>query len=651
MKKKQDKKPVKKEQGKTEPENKLPPKQEKIQQEEEEEKEHPGNIHEENKEEEKLEEIKQPEKTENIIELNEAQKHLEKIKEKYNINITNNAAKSLEGIMNDIKEDYNKNKIQFGQNQKDIEKILEKNESKNDHHINQEEKYIISKRNLKKLRELKIEKENLEKKIQLIEIRKKTLEEEGKMNLNEVDRNIQIKELREIKESLYDNKSKLSHIEYCIKDILAEENNLTRDEKIKEFLNNFERDKEIIEIKSKDYFKKYKEKKDKIKQKEKEMKKIIESEQLQLIENKKKQLDLLHDKAKERRQKEKEKREELKKKEEEKEKEAQEKLKQLQEEKKFKDRTNMKEKDYLYSQFKEQYLKNKENEINDFLLERKKKNEESAISHKELKEFTRKCDKDIQEQKKKHEEDKKHLLSEWKNRNALISKYKTNLFQSYDEERRQLEKMEEEKMLEKKKSYEKKIWYSKEKIEKPVPSEKLRKIREDNIKKITEKPTFKPKKRKIILNKPPKYTWELKLEEIDINNPLGTSVEIQKAINKKPKKYYLIENKNIVKPEKKIDYLEHFIKERAETEQNYDSEDMMKKWDRIVNNKNNSIETNLNNVQEKANLLERKAIENENILRINGGIEKNPALSKKVSNYLIDSIHAKLSMIDNMGKK
>ena len=118
---------------------------------------------------------------------------------------------------------------------KDIEKIIERNESKVVHHINQEEKYILSKRNLKKLRELKNEKENLEKKIQKIEIRKKTLEEEGKMNLNEVDRNIQIKELREIKESLYDNKSKLSHIEYCIKDILAEENNLTRDEKIKDF--------------------------------------------------------------------------------------------------------------------------------------------------------------------------------------------------------------------------------------------------------------------------------------------------------------------------------------------------------------------------------------------------------------------------------
>ena len=46
-------------------------------------------------------------------------------------------------------------------------------------------------------------------------------------------------------------------------------------------------------------------------------------------------------------------------------------------------------------------------------------------------------------------------------------------------------------MLKKKKSYEKKIWYSKEKIVKPEASEKLRKIREDNIKKITEIPKFK----------------------------------------------------------------------------------------------------------------------------------------------------------------
>ena len=480
------------------------------------------------------------------------------------------------------------------------------------------------------------------------------------MNLKEVDRNIQIKELRDIKENLYDNKSKLSHIEYSIKDILAEENNLTRDEKIKDFLNNFKRDQEITEIKSKDYFKKYKEKNDKIKQKEKQMIKLEEKEKLKLLEKEKKQLELIHDKAKERQQKEKEKREMIKKFAEEKEKETQEKLKQLHEEKKFEDRSNMKEKDYLYNQFEAKYQKNKEMEINGVLSERKKKYAESTLSHKDLREFTRNYDKDIHEQKKKHEEDKQQLISEWKTRNRQISKYKTTLFQSYDEEKRKLQQIEEEKMLKRKQSYEKKIWYSKEKIIRPEESEKLRKIREDNIKKITEIPKFKDtlvKHKKGVLfkkrdpNKPPKYNWELKLSEIDVNNPLGTSVDIQKAINKKPKKFYTIENKNINKPEKKINYLEEFIKERAETEENYDGEEMIKKWDKIVNNKKNPVQVNLDNVQTKADLLERKAIENENILRINGGIEKNPDLSKKVSNYLIDSIHAKLSMIDNLGKK
>ena len=67
------------------------------------------------------------------------------MKEHYNINITNNAAKALESIMNNIKDVYN-TKFNLSKS-KDIEKIIERNESKVVHHINQEEKYIISKRN------------------------------------------------------------------------------------------------------------------------------------------------------------------------------------------------------------------------------------------------------------------------------------------------------------------------------------------------------------------------------------------------------------------------------------------------------------------------------------------------------------------------
>ena len=165
------------------------------------------------------------------------------------------------------------------------------------------------------------------------------------------------------------------------------------------------------------------------------------------------------------------------------------------------------------------------------------------------------------------------------------------------------------------------------------------------------------KKNRVILkkrdpNKPSKFHWDLKLDEIDINNPLGTSVDIQKAINKKPKRlFYSIEAKPIIKPNKKIDYLDEFIKDRAETEEAIDGEEIGKKWNRIINNKKIPIQENLKNVKNKADLLEKKAIENENVLRINGGLESNPSLGKKVSGMLIDAIHAKLSIIDSMEKK
>ena len=45
------------------------------------------------------------------------------MKEHYNINVINNAAKALEGIMNKRKEDYNKKNLNLSKS-KDIEKII-----------------------------------------------------------------------------------------------------------------------------------------------------------------------------------------------------------------------------------------------------------------------------------------------------------------------------------------------------------------------------------------------------------------------------------------------------------------------------------------------------------------------------------------------
>ncbi len=438
-----------------------------------------------------------------------------------------------------------------------------------------------------------------------------------------------------------------------MKNIIAEESSFSKENKIKEFINNFERDKEIIEIQSKKYLEKYKEKKDQIKKKEKEILEIEKKEKLKLIENEKMKNEKIKDKTKERQLKEKEKREQIKKLAEEKEKETQEKLKKLHEEKKFEDRSNLKENDYLFNKYEEKYLKNKENKILNALSERKKKYQPIMLID-ELKDFRKKIDKKHNEIEKKHKEEKINLIEEWKSRNKELKKYKTSIFHNYENENQTLS--EEEKKLNKKKSYEKKLLYSQNNIIRPEESEKLRKIREENIRKTEKQINFKRikvKKNKSKVQIKNNYNWELKLDEIDVNNPLGTSVDIQKAINKKPKRlFYSIESKpNKMKPDKKIDYLDEFIKDRAETEEAFEGEEIGKKWNRIINNKKNAVQDNLNNVKYKADLLEQKAIETQNVLRLNGGLENNPSLGKKVSGMLIDSIHAKLSIIDSMEKK
>ena len=70
-------------------------------------------------------------------------------------------------------------------------------------------------------------------------------------------------------------------------------------------------------------------------------------------------------------------------------------------------------------------------------------------------------------------------------------------------------------------------------------------------------------------------------------------------------------------------------------------------WNKLLKDKNASLFENLENVKNKADYLEQKASENEKILVVNGGFSRNPKLGKKVTNLLINSIHAKMCILDN----
>ena len=172
----------------------------------------------------------------------------------------------------------------------------------------------------------------------------------------------------------------------------------------------------------------------------------------------------------------------------------------------------------------------------------------------------------------------------------------------------------------------------------------------------------KQKKKRVILkkrddSKPSKFKWELKIEE-----PKVDQFEDQnKNIVKKPRRVNLspiTRTKSLV-PGKRPDYLREIINKKEvrnramstkKSEGNNDNEaakndDKGKKWEKAINNDNATLLENINNVKVKANSLEKEAEMKEKLLKLNGGIENNPELGKKVSNLLIDSIEAKLSIL------
>ena len=114
------------------------------------------------------------------------------------------------------------------------------------------------------------------------------------------------------------------------------------------------------------------------------------------------------------------------------------------------------------------------------------------------------------------------------------------------------------------------------------------------------------------------------------------------AKNKLPsiQKDYLSEIKEM---NSKVNSSSNLIKE----EENY-VKSSAKKWDKIVNDKNMSYIENINLAKDKVDILESKAVETEKLLRAQEPNSNNIEKNKKVTNLYIDSINAKLSLLNKM---
>ena len=576
-----------------------------------------------------------------------------------NQNLMSNIKKELGGKASSVIKEEN---VLITEVPKDLGKILQRIESKSGKNV--AENYI-NKQKYKEVKKLADELSTLKKGFFQLEENEKLLLDEGFNQLNNsqkdssmFDKSIkekQIKLIQDKKEKLGEN---IKSIEYQIKCIVEDHKVLTNKEKIKQFLENFERDKEIVEIRAKKYLKESKERDQR-----------MQNDINQLIEKRKKEIE---EKDKE----EKNIKEEKLKKFKEQEKAIEQKQSKLSEEilLKYKPYINQKpeltKKHYLYNKRYESFIKKEEKLFKDKFNKNKKEKNKISYKFEDIDKFAVEFDEKRENRKYDQEQKSMELSEKWaKNKEQLPkSNYQESEKKKYLTEEDKLKIIETPKYVcgqNIRDNFMPEIDIKKKK-EREAIIFSLEDPKSANKHKYTLKSKKEKNKHRIILkkrdsSKPSKFKWKLKLEDVEAEK----KEVISQNLIQKPKKINLqpITHTSTHIPEKKPDYLKEIINKREEKmralsskerdNSDYEEEHInkkAKKWEKEINNKNGNLIDNISNVQQKAKIIDQEADAKERLLKINGGIENNPELGKKVTNLLIDSIQAKINILKKMNQ-
>ena len=327
----------------------------------------------------------------------------------FNQNLVSNIKKELNDQIKTVAEDDN---ILITEVPRNLNKYIKKFPGIRNNSVD-----FSSKQKYKQLKVLKDEQNVLKKNLKQVEENEKLLQDEGFINLNNskkgksdsmFDKGIKEHELKLVQQKKNKIVEKIKDIELKILNIIESDNILTNKEKTKLFIDNFERDKEIAEIRAKKYLKESKERSQRMK-----------NDINQLIEKRKKEIEK---KDKE----DKIQKEELIKKFKEKERAIE--LKQskqnneiMEKYKQFRDKNlEKKGKDYRYSQIYEKYIKQEEKVYKDAAEKRHKLYNSAKIE--EIKEFTKKVNDKKEKDEIQREQKKIELNQNWKKNKENLPK-------------------------------------------------------------------------------------------------------------------------------------------------------------------------------------------------------------------------------------
>ena len=295
----------------------------------------------------------------------------------------------------------------------------------------------------------------------------------------------------------------------------------------------------------------------------------------------------------------------------------------------------------------------------------------------------------------------KELFDEWKRRKEQLPNYNGSFLEIADLESKKNEEIEKEKkekkenLIRNKKDYSLKIKEEK----KPVISNKLKKKRlndifkRDNpklavIKDFLLKRKEKTNKNNMISkmssniksdNNESKSKYNSKSlnsskQKTNIIKELNKSEIINQKLIHKPTKIKFknssvsTEDINISKKERILQSEKIFLSDNKIYKDNEDKNNKddnllsidtskkkyitkLEKWNNLINEKRNNLLSNIETVKNKAENIDKEFDRNEKILKLSGGIASNPQLGKKVSNLILDSIQAKLSILNKINKQ
>ena len=600
------------------------------------------------------------EENENIKEIINEEKEKEKgpdkknilLKDKYNslevsdslkAGVNNGIVKSQEDIHEDIKSDkltINPKVIsnkELHNLSKSLENILMKN---NNVFLTVVNKYS-ERENRKNLRFLKNEELILKKNISKLNQNQQLIESSMPLKSNVIEENIKRDRLKDISKSKDDLVLRLGTISQKI-DILLNEEKL----KQKNYRHNLT---EIVEDNSYDSEKfikhlpeMQKNEKNIRKKYKKDLQKSI-SKKINLLDEKEKNIkELKKSLFNEARKKEKElflkRKNEINKK--------------LEKTKKFiNEKLQKTEKDYLYYKYQDSFDKKEKKLIEKINMIKK----DPLVTQEELKELSERIEQQKQYLQGNAEERKKEMQKIWNYRSQTLPTYRHPLADKIEEEN--IKKLND-------KEYEKrkKECNQLDKINYQPPSvkvnNKLRLIREKRInpnsKEMVLETEMNNKKRINIFRFNPinsnknRVIKDEKSIELNNNNFIDLS-EIKKSfVLKKTNKLKPIQILH-PRPEKPIDYLKE-IKEKRNMSTETEGKNIVNFDDLFTEDKRNeNIFETIEVAKMRTNSIDRKVERKKEIMKSNGGYLKNPYLASEIGDLLLESIRAKLTIMNKLG--